>query len=163
MAHTNGIESFWSVLKRAHKGTFHKISPKPLQRYVEEFASKHNSLGADTLVQMRDLVAALVGRNLLYREPVADNGLDNGGHMVKKVIYTTDRVAQSCIESVKTSIEFGIQSVNVRIKFGVESVNASVNCLELSVQSVKPNVQKVCLPRVQTDVQNCQGDDQADG
>ena len=30
MAHTNGIESFWSMLKRAHKGTFHKISPKHL-------------------------------------------------------------------------------------------------------------------------------------
>ena len=34
MAHTNGIESFWSMLKRAHKGTFHKISPKHLDRYV---------------------------------------------------------------------------------------------------------------------------------
>ena len=40
--HTNGIESFWSMLKRAHKGTFHKISPKHLQRYVHEFAGKHN-------------------------------------------------------------------------------------------------------------------------
>ncbi len=30
MAHVNGIESFWSMLKRAHKGTFHKISPKHL-------------------------------------------------------------------------------------------------------------------------------------
>ena len=34
MAHTNGVESFWSMLKRAHKGTFHKISPKHLDRYV---------------------------------------------------------------------------------------------------------------------------------
>ena len=29
-AHTNGIVSIWSMLKRAHKGTFHKISPKHL-------------------------------------------------------------------------------------------------------------------------------------
>ena len=28
MAHTNGVESFWSILKRAHKGTFHTMSPK---------------------------------------------------------------------------------------------------------------------------------------
>ena len=34
MVHTNGVESFWSTLKRAHKGTFHKLSPKHLDRYV---------------------------------------------------------------------------------------------------------------------------------
>ena len=78
MAHTNGIESFWSMLKRAHKGTFHKISPKHLQRYVSEFAGKHNIRDSGTLAQMRDTVARLVGKNLLYRDLVADNGLSNG-------------------------------------------------------------------------------------
>ena len=68
MAHTNGIESFWSMLKRAHKGTFHKISPKHLQRYVSEFAGKHNVRDSGTLAQMRHTVARLVGRNLLYRD-----------------------------------------------------------------------------------------------
>ncbi len=75
MAHTNGIESFWAMLKRAHDGTFHKISPKHLQRYVSEFAGKHNIRESGTLVQMRDTVARLVGRNLLYRDLVAGNGL----------------------------------------------------------------------------------------
>ena len=78
-AHTNGIESFWSMLKRAHAGTFHKISPKHLDRYVREFAGKHNVRDSGTLVQMRDTVARLVGRNLLYRELIADNGLSNAG------------------------------------------------------------------------------------
>ena len=41
MAHTNGIESFWSMLKRAHKGVYHKMSAKHLQRYVDEFAGRH--------------------------------------------------------------------------------------------------------------------------
>ena len=59
MAHTNGIESFWSMLKRAHKGTFHKISPKHLDRYVQEFAGKPNIRDSGTLVQMRDTVARL--------------------------------------------------------------------------------------------------------
>ena len=77
-AHTNGMESFWSMLKRAHAGTFHKISPKHLQRYVSEFAGKHNIRESDTLVQMRDTVARLVGRNLLYRDLIADNGLPSG-------------------------------------------------------------------------------------
>ena len=78
MAHTNGIESFWSMLKRAHKGTFHKMSPKHLQRYVSEFAGKHNIRDSGTLAQMRDTVARLVGRSLLYRDLIADNGLSSG-------------------------------------------------------------------------------------
>ena len=77
-AHTNGIESFWSMLKRVHDGTFHKISPKHLQRYVSEFAGKHNIRDSGTLAQMRDTVARLVGRNLLYRDLIADNGLPSG-------------------------------------------------------------------------------------
>lgn len=36
--HTNGIESFWALLKRGVDGTLHHISPKHLQRYVNEFA-----------------------------------------------------------------------------------------------------------------------------
>ena len=76
--HTNGIESFWSMLKRAHKGTFHKISPKHLNRYVQEFAGKHNIRNLDTMAQMTALTAALVGKRLLYRDLIADNGLDSG-------------------------------------------------------------------------------------
>ena len=78
MAHTNGMESFWSMLKRAHMGTFHKLSPKHLGRYVQEFAGKHNMRNSDTLAQMRTTTARLVGRNLLYRELVSENGLSSG-------------------------------------------------------------------------------------
>lgn len=77
-AHTNGMESFWSMLKRAHDGTFHKISPKHLNRYVREFAGKHNIRDSGTLAQMRDTVARLVGRRLAYRDLIADNGLSSG-------------------------------------------------------------------------------------
>ncbi len=78
MAHVNGIESFWSMLKRAHKGTFHKISPKHLDRYIQEFAGKHNIRESGTLVQMRDTVVRLVGHRLLLRDLIADNGLASG-------------------------------------------------------------------------------------
>ncbi len=72
MAHTNGIESFWSMMKRAHKGTFHHFSAKHLHRYVAEFAARHNCRNRDTLVQMQDLVAAMVGKRLMYKELVGD-------------------------------------------------------------------------------------------
>ena len=77
-AHTNGIESFWSMLKRAQQGTFHKMSPKHLNRYVQEFASKHNMRESDTLAQMRDTVARMIGRRLRYSDLIADNGLCSG-------------------------------------------------------------------------------------
>ena len=73
--HTNGVESFWSMLKRAHKGTFHKMSPKHLNRYVQEFVARHNMRESDTLDQMGETVARFVGRRLLYRDLIADNGL----------------------------------------------------------------------------------------
>ena len=77
-AHTNGVESFWAMLKRAYTETFHKLSPKHLDRYVREFAGKHNLRDGDTLDQMREVVARLVGKRLMYRDLTADNGLSSG-------------------------------------------------------------------------------------
>ncbi len=67
-AHTNGIESFWAMLKRAHKGTFHNISPKHLDRYVNEFAGRHNIRDRHTIDQMRDIVGGMIGKRLMYRD-----------------------------------------------------------------------------------------------
>ena len=72
MAHTNGIESFWSMLKRGYQGVYHKISPKHLQRYVDEFAGRHGIREQDTIDQMNEVVAKMVGKRLMYRELVAD-------------------------------------------------------------------------------------------
>ena len=48
-AHTNGIESFWSLLKRGYVGTYHKMSPKHLGRYVTEFTGRQNVKGGAKL------------------------------------------------------------------------------------------------------------------
>ena len=67
-AHTNGIESFWSLLKRAYAGTFHHLSPKHLQRYVNEFAGRKGIRELDTISQMGTIATGLVGRRLMYRD-----------------------------------------------------------------------------------------------
>ena len=78
MATSGGAESFWTALDRAHKGTFHKISPKHFNRYAHEFAAKHNMRDSETIAQMKETVARMVGRNLFYRDLVTGKGLETG-------------------------------------------------------------------------------------
>jgi transposase-like protein len=42
MAHTNMIEGFWSQLKRSIDGSYHAVSPKYLQSYINEFVFRYN-------------------------------------------------------------------------------------------------------------------------
>ena len=70
--HTNGIEGFWSMFKRAHVGTYHKMSEKHLQRYVDEFAGRQSVRETDTERQMTGMVAGMVGKRLLYKDLTAD-------------------------------------------------------------------------------------------
>lgn len=44
------------------------LSPKHLERYVDEFAGRHDIRDADTLDQMVNVVAAMTGKRLMYRE-----------------------------------------------------------------------------------------------
>ncbi len=57
--HTHGIEFPWSLLKRAHTGTFHTLSPKDLDRYVQEFAGRHNLRALDTIDQIKGVRRAM--------------------------------------------------------------------------------------------------------
>ena len=68
---TNGVESFWSMLKRGYHGTFHHWSAKHTDRYVAEFTGRHNDRNADTIDQMAHMVKGMVGKRLRYAELVA--------------------------------------------------------------------------------------------
>jgi transposase-like protein len=70
-AHTNGLESFWSVLKRGFNGTFHHISPKHLHRYIGEFSGRHNDRPSDTIEQMTHMVQAMEGKRLRYADLIS--------------------------------------------------------------------------------------------
>ena len=65
-AHTNGLEAFWALLKRCYHGTFHHVSPKHLQRYVDECAGRLALRGRDPAVVMGTVAAGMVGRPLPY-------------------------------------------------------------------------------------------------
>ena len=70
-AHTNGIESFWSMLKRGYYGTYHRMSPKHLDRYVAEFAGRHNQRPLDTIDQMLAIWHGMSGKRLRYDDLIA--------------------------------------------------------------------------------------------
>jgi transposase-like protein len=72
MAHTNGIESVWAVLKRGFYGTYHSFSGKHLQRYVDEFTFRLNegNVKHHTMTRIDSLLARTVGVRLTYKHLV---------------------------------------------------------------------------------------------
>ena len=70
LAHTNGIESFWSVLKRGLLGTYHHVSVKHLGKYVDEFTFRLNegNVKRHTLDRLESLVKGAVGKRLTYQD-----------------------------------------------------------------------------------------------
>ena len=76
--HANGIESRWATLKRAHKGTYHKLSAKHLQRYMNEFLSQHDDRCAGTIEIIQHPAQGMDGNQVPFNKRIAQNGLPNG-------------------------------------------------------------------------------------
>ena len=71
-ASTNGMESFWSLLKRGYHGTFHHLSEKHLNRYIQEFAGRNNIRDMDTIDQMTFMVRSMTGKQLRYQDLIGE-------------------------------------------------------------------------------------------
>ena len=65
--HTNGLESFWALLKRGIVGSYHHVSVKHLSRYVDEFCYRYNRNGRHALTFMEASAVGMVGRKLTHR------------------------------------------------------------------------------------------------
>jgi transposase-like protein len=68
MAHSNGIESFWSHLKRGIDGIYHSISKGHLQSYVDEFSFRMNTRTFGTQQRFDFILAAVSDKKLTYND-----------------------------------------------------------------------------------------------
>ena len=73
MAHTNGIESVWAVLKHGFNGVYHNWSKKHCHQYISEFTFRLNegNCERDTQDRFDDLFRAMVSKTITFEELTA--------------------------------------------------------------------------------------------
>jgi transposase-like protein len=74
--HTNGLENFWSLLKRALKGTYVNVEPFHLFRYCDEQAFRFNERKDSDQGRFIKALSGVVGKSLKYEKLIAAEGGD---------------------------------------------------------------------------------------
>ncbi len=64
--HTNGLENFWSLLKRGLRGTYVSVAPFHLFRYLDEQSFRYNERKEDDFTRFRMVLSQIVNRRLTY-------------------------------------------------------------------------------------------------
>lgn len=68
MASTNGMENFWSHLKRGIDGIYHWVSRGHLQSYVDEFTLRFNTRKYNTQMRFDLILSAIAGKKMTYED-----------------------------------------------------------------------------------------------
>lgn len=66
--HIQGLENFWSLLKRSIKGTYVSVEPFHLGRYLDEQTFRFNEREGKDGDRFRTVLASVSGKRLTYRE-----------------------------------------------------------------------------------------------
>lgn len=66
--HTNGIENFWSLLKRTIKGTYVSVEPFHLERYLAEQTFRFNERKGTDGERFQKVTSQIAGKRLTYAE-----------------------------------------------------------------------------------------------
>jgi len=66
--HTNGVENFWSLLKRTIKGTYVSVDPTHLNRYLGEQAFRFNERKDNDLGRFRNVLGSVAGKRLTWKD-----------------------------------------------------------------------------------------------
>ena len=71
--HTNGIENFWSLLKRTIKGTYVSVEPFHLSRYLDEQTFRFNERKGNDKDRFIKTLENVTGRRLTYKELIGES------------------------------------------------------------------------------------------
>ena len=66
--HTNGMENFWSLLKRTIKGTYVSVEPFHLFRYLDEQSFRFNERKLTDGERFQEVLGGVVGKRLTYQQ-----------------------------------------------------------------------------------------------
>jgi transposase-like protein len=66
--HTNGIENFWSLVKRTIKGTYVSVEPFHLSRYLDEQVFRFNERKGNDADRFKSVLSWVTGLRLTYSE-----------------------------------------------------------------------------------------------
>jgi transposase-like protein len=70
--HTNGIENFWSLLKRTIKGTYVSVEPFHLGKYIDEQVFRYNERKAKDKDRFIGVLNAVSGKRLTYNQLIGN-------------------------------------------------------------------------------------------
>jgi transposase-like protein len=76
--HTNGLENFWSLLKRGIRGTYVNVEPFHLFRYLDEQAFRFNERKDNDQGRFIKAVAGYIGKGLRYSRLIGQTEKDSG-------------------------------------------------------------------------------------
>jgi len=79
--HTNGLENFWSLLKRGIKGTYVSVEPFHLFRYLDEQAFRFNERKEDDGGRFVKALRGITGKGLRYAKLIGGGGIQPSGQM----------------------------------------------------------------------------------
>jgi hypothetical protein len=68
IVHTNGIENFWSLLKRTLRGTYISVEPFHLFRYLDEQTFRFNDRKVTDADRFGKVLKGITGKRVQYKE-----------------------------------------------------------------------------------------------
>ena len=71
LVHTNGLENFWSLLKRTIRGTYVSVDPFHLFRYLDEQAFRFNERSGTDLTRFLTVLTDVVGKRIMFKDLIS--------------------------------------------------------------------------------------------